>query len=457
MGHGFHYTDVETALAYLRASIKVQRRYPGFLLAQEIENSPLRHGRYFITKDSKPGKDVILNTYEQIKADYARLVAEDPANEVFGHPDHFFRILDPSEYKNDVNMDIVELGVETNEHLFLWNNFAQEMRQRIESHPNIHFMEHTNVEAITHSQSGRERFQVSLTHQDGTQQDLQTSFIVNSTWENIERLNAQLGITMPPGARTNRLKTLLVVKLPESLRNKNSMFFCMGQHGMMSNMGNGTAMMTFAKVTNMETSTGLTLSDNAQRLLRDGPTPEETQYYGKQMIEGISHYIPEMINAEILELKFGIVQTQGELKLEQLNDANHIFNKRSDHNIRSEELGLLSNPCMKLFYFVDNGERVSELIEPQIKATEVIDKILLRYQQKAVEQQLPFDPLIERKVRKTLEKRPLSELTEKNLDLVTDQLISKKQYKNTMLKFGLFKDESTRPDNIATPPPRPGK
>ncbi len=37
---------------------------------------------------------------------------------------------------------------------------------------------------------------------------------------------------MIPGARTNRLKCLLIVELPESLINANSMFFCMGQHCM---------------------------------------------------------------------------------------------------------------------------------------------------------------------------------------------------------------------------------
>ena len=55
MGHGFHYTDIPTAIAYLRASVFVQRTYPGFLVGQEQAfESPLRHGRYCITKDSNP-------------------------------------------------------------------------------------------------------------------------------------------------------------------------------------------------------------------------------------------------------------------------------------------------------------------------------------------------------------------------------------------------------------------
>ncbi len=40
---------------------------------------------------------------------------------------------------------------------------------------------------------------------------INTDYIVNSTWQNIEFLNDQIGIRMIPGARTNRLKCLLVV------------------------------------------------------------------------------------------------------------------------------------------------------------------------------------------------------------------------------------------------------
>ena len=91
---------------------------------------------------------------------------------------------------------------------------------------------------------------------------------------------------MIPGARTNRLKCLLIVELPESLINANSMFFCMGQHCMFSNMGNGYGMMAFAQVTNMEASSDLELSEQTQRLLKNQATYEEKIKIANQMQKG---------------------------------------------------------------------------------------------------------------------------------------------------------------------------
>lgn len=403
MGHGFHYADVDTALSYLRASIKVQRKYPGFLIAEQIQDSPLRRGRYFITKDSNPNKDDILRTYEQIKAEYARLVLEDPANEVFGRPDDFYHILSPEAYQHCVNMDLVEMAIETNEHLFLWHDFKNHMKQLISSHPNIELLEHTNVCGLKRNSFGKTRFIVEIENNQGGFEGLLTDYIINSTWENIEYLNSQLGIQMPSRKRTNRLKTLLIVELPEALKEEHSMFFCMGQHCMMSNMGDGRAMMTFAKVTNIETCSDLKLSVNAERLLSNRATPEEIQFYGEQIIKGVSHYIPKMIDAKVEELKFGIVQTLGALTLEQLQDANHQFHKRSDHNIRSEQLGLISNPCMKLFYFLDNAEIVTQLIEQHIAATKKIDEVIDAIQQKLKDFELVFSTFYERHLRSKLE------------------------------------------------------
>lgn len=454
MGHGFHYSDVETAKAYLRATIKVQRKYPDFLLAGNIPNSPLRHGRYFITKDSNPGKEEILEGYEQIKAEYARLIAEDPANEVFGPPDQFYRILDPSEYLNDVNMDIVDIGIETNEHLFRWQDFSNYMRHCIEQHPNIELMENTTVVNLARNTEGKERFSLEIQSDQQPPQTISTDYLVNSTWENIERLNAQLGIKMEPDQRTNRLKTLLIVDLPPELQSKNSMFFCMGQHCMMSNMGDGRAMMTYAKVTNIETCSDLALSENAERLLQEGPTQEEVEFYGRQIIEGVSRYIPAMKEAKIKDLKFGIVQTLGKLSLEQLRDPSHPFNKRSDHNIRAEQIGLVSNPCMKLFYFADNGEIVSELVANHIQATEIIDQVIALYQQRATAENLKFTPKIERRLREQFERGTPEQISEKSVTEMVENLLSLARTNQSLKGINLFsgRAQATKPINITSQP-----
>lgn len=374
MGHGFHYVDVDTALMYLRESLRVQRTYSKYVVGQSLPvDHPLKHGRYFVTKNSDPPLKDMLPTFEAIRAEYARLVKEDPKNEVFGSPETFYRELDPSEYKDQVNIDIVETAFETNEHLFDWKAFVKDIKSEILANNNITLLEHTEVLSFERGGVDDSRFLLILKDKKTeTVKKVQADYIVNSTWEKIEKLNRSVGVEMIPETRTNRLKCILIVKLPESLRNAHSMFFCMGQHCMFSNLGDGTGMVTYANVTNMEVSTGLGVSERATRLLSGGATEAEKEILKKAMLEGTAKYIPEMANAIPLDVRFGIVQTLGALTLNELNDPKNDFNKRNYDNIRLEQVGLISNPCIKHFYFLKNGVIVCKLIFDQTKAYDLI-------------------------------------------------------------------------------------
>lgn len=369
MGHGFHYTDVDTAFAYLRESIRLQRHYPRYLIGQDKPfNDFVRHGRYFIMKDSIHDVQDILSTYQQIQEEYTRLVAEDPLNEVFGPPETFFRMLHPDEYSTHVNASIIVAGVETAEHLFDWKAFALDRKAEILSNNSITLYEGAEVMRIQRGEIDAYRFTLEVKNKsDGSIKQFHTNYLVNSTWDQIEFLNDQIGIRMLPGARTNRLKCLLVVKLPESLQSVNSMFFCMGKHCMFSNMGNGYGMLTFANVTNIEVSSGLHLGELTQRLLHGGATDEEKSTFANEILEGVSNYIPEMINATIVDLKFGIVQSNGALSLEDLNDPRNDVHKRNYFNVQEAQQGLINNPAVKLSNCVHNGELVAELISSQIR------------------------------------------------------------------------------------------
>jgi glycine/D-amino acid oxidase-like deaminating enzyme len=371
MGQGFHYADINTAKMYLRASIQVQRQYPDYLIGKDLpSNHPIRHGRYLITKDSDHPPEVILKTYRQLQEEYTRLVLEDPKNAVFGSPKSFIRILEPSEYENKINKDLVVAGVETNEHLFNFPAFLTDIKQALLKHPNINLLENSEVVEITRGSLNEPRFIVTVLtdlKNESSESTFQSDYLVNSTWENIEKLNRQVGIRMQPGSRTNRLKCLLIVKLPESLRDENSMFFCMGQHCMYSNLGDGYAMMTYAQVTNMDVSTDLDFSDETKRLLDNQATWDEKQKVGMQIIQGVSKYIPDMTQAEIIDVKYGVVQTAGALKLSDLKNPLSSFHKRDYDGIREEQLGMISNPCMKLFYFLHNSKTISTLLDAQFE------------------------------------------------------------------------------------------
>jgi len=412
MGHGFHYTDIETACAYLRASIRVQRLYPDYLVGKDLPaDDPIRHGRYFVVNTSNEPATKIMASYRALRKEYARLVAEDPTNEVFGPPKNFFRVLKKDEFEEHVNPEHVQIAIETNEHLFNWKAFANYMKKIIEGHPNINLREHCNVEKIQHSETlNAPRFTIDTVNSEGFHETFQGDFIVNSTWENIQQLNDQLGLRMKPDSRTNRLKALLTVTLPSSLQKTNSMFFCMGQHSMVSNLGNGRAMLTYAKVTNLETSTSLTLSDKAQRFLRGEATTDEKNAIASEMLQGICHYVPEMKHAIVDDVQFGIVQTLGKLTLAELKDINNSFNKRADHGIKTEAIGVISNPCMKLFYFADNGEMVADLVAKHVEAKLQITNTMILVADSLRQRGKRLNPTITRALRDHMHTLPLDYL-----------------------------------------------
>lgn len=79
----------------------------------------------------------------------------------------------------------------------------------------------------------------------------------------------------------------------------------------------------------------------------------------------MARYIPEMMAAEILDVKFGIVQTKGEMSLQDLRHREGPHHLRNYHSVREEMQGLISNPAMKLFYFVQNGIEVRKIFDIQ--------------------------------------------------------------------------------------------
>jgi hypothetical protein len=451
MGHGFHYVDIETAKMYLRESVKVQRKYPNYLIGQDLPfNSPLRHGRYFITKDSDYPKEQILLSYQAIKEEYQRLIDIDPENEVFGPVNTFFRILDPSEYNNVINNELIDIGVETAEHLFNWSAFLPDVKSKILESSNIDLYEYTRVETINRGELNDSRFIIKTISPSGEQNSFPCDYIINSTWENIEFLNDKIGLLMKPESRTNRLKTLLIAQLPKSLHNSNSMFFCMGQHCMISNMGDGRAMMTYAKVTNMEASSDLNMSENARRLLDGRATNQEKNTIAQQMLDGIKNYIPEMGNAIPENVLFGVVQTDGKLTLQELTDHTSTFHKRNYFGIREEQIGIISNPCVKLFYFVSNGELAANLVEEQMKATRIIYQCMQEIEKRAAKDSITLEPIIKNMVLLNLERYQSSELSESDIEkisLTTFDVIKKKSLNMGDMKARFFANTRADPFN----------
>lgn len=374
LGLGFHYIDPETAKKYLHATITVVKKYPGFSVAADKDEShPHRRGRYFIVKDSQFSVPHILSVYQELREEYTRLIQEDESNKVFGEPENFFKELRHDEYKNDVNCNRVDLGLETSEQIFDWPRLREALVQELQKNPNITILTDTTFTEVNHHPDDY-GYDVTLNHS----MKFSTDCIINAAWENVEPINHCAGFFMQPHSRTNRMKVIIEIKLPDTIeanRPLNSMFFCFGAHCSLNNTGDGRAFLSYEPKTNIESSDSLELPALSQRLLSGNATPEEITIFGREILTGALDYMPFLQGAEVLDAKFGIVKTKGSVDIYSPNSA---FHKRDYSGVDSQQLFWIDNSCMKLMYFLENAKEVSAVFNHHIQISEGINAVLSR-------------------------------------------------------------------------------
>jgi|GEM_PF-1920209 len=291
LGEGFHYSDPETAKKYLRACIAFLREYPGFVFdGDKPREHPHRSTRYFVVKNTLVNLAKIYNLHESLREEYQRLISLDAANKVFGEAEDFSRPMAIDEYSADFDASRVIAGFQTGEQVLDWPKFKVWMVGEIKADRAIQVRNNTQVVDIKHSDKGL-GFNVTLRDKfTGEEKTVQADMVVNAAWENIEWLDHKLGIPMFAGSRTNRLKVMLKIRLPSGFDSeehpKQHMFFCFGPLCALTVYKDGTAFLTYEPITNVETSTSLTLPTLSDRLLHGGATEEEKRNYAERIIRG---------------------------------------------------------------------------------------------------------------------------------------------------------------------------
>lgn len=363
-GHGFHYIDLTTGKMLMESTIGVHRKYPGIQIgATHPDTHPLRKGRYFITKNSLFPKDQILKVYSQLQEHYRLLVQKDPENQVIGHPDDFFRILDPEEYREVVDIEKVDVGIETTERLINPALLAQNIFEEVKKEKNITLLTASRVTKIQYGQD--KPFIVVL--QDG--RSIMADQVINCAWEGMEAIDQSLGLFDVSVKCTNRLKVLAVVELPMELREQNSMFFCMGAFCMFSNCGDGRGLMTYAPVTNVANYQDSKIDDIGRKFLSGKASPEEVKSYGESIIKGVAQWIPAMAKARLITVRFGVVKTYGDVDIFDPRSAVH---SRDYFGVDCKQIGYIGNACMKLMNLDENAKLVTELFAKSLQAEEKI-------------------------------------------------------------------------------------
>lgn len=379
-GHGFHYIHPKTGILYFGSVLEILQEFPGCLLgAGKCEEHYLHHGIYLIMKQEKDlseqnqkfkslfSSEEILKTYEELRKHYQKKILENPNNKLFGEPEQFFRIRNKEEFSDIVDIDKVEVIVDTREELLNWPEIRKRLCNKINIHPNISVHTSKNVQSVSYNSEGG----FNLNTNQGS---FTVDYVINSTWENIEKIDHTMQFrSLPPDYRTLRLKGIVKVILPESLKEKSSMFFCMGPHCMFSNMGDGTAMVTYSPITNINSTTDLELTPEMRGYLNGEATSEQKMTFAQKILEGVSLYIPGMKDAIITDVNFGIIKTLGDV---DVFDPESKFHRRDYLGVEEQQLGWISNSCMKLFYFKKNSQLTAAILKEHDLYTDNIKKII---------------------------------------------------------------------------------
>ncbi len=415
VGHGFHYRDLATAKLYLQSSITFVKENccnDRFVVSLQSEDKKVDCGVYFIAKDSQVSAPDLLKIYEGIREEYRRLVELDPKNKVFGEVDDFIEILDLEKFRDVANIDKMALALRTQERLLNWQEFEEHLTCELQRYKDLGLISVINgyeVVAVEYDKDSiNEKFLVKIAR-DGVVEELLASYIINATWANIEAIDSGLFPEAKFEQRTNRIKLIASIELPEDQIHTPSMFTAMGPYSMFSNEGNCRAKTTYAPVTNFldyiidsfkndkvddelmalwkswvakdeipvpsaeyipddslrEIEKALVIPKLYKRWLAEDLNEEEQKYFGFKILEGSKRIYPALMEAKLVKVGAGIVKSNGEVNI---NNPYSDFHGREDYGITKRGDNYFCFKGVKLFYVESQSRKIAELIISSIRS-----------------------------------------------------------------------------------------
>lgn len=361
MGLGFHYlADLDSASQYLHSTVGFARQFPGFILGQG--QSHLTRGRYFLVDDPSQRHGLslpkIMSVIQALQSAYASLCEQDPANQLFGPPDQFFRVLKQDQLNDRINSDKVILGIETCEALLDWFKFSNHLKQLVCHAQNLSIFTNTPVKTVR--SIGDYGFYINGEPFDQ---------VVNCTWENMESIAALANLTSPNTASL-RIKLLAEVHLPPALLNMHSSFFCVGPYAMFSNMGKGVGRITYAPVTNYFHTQEAALPQEMASLVTQCAQTPAIEHAGRQIIDGVAQFIPAMRHASLKKVYPGVVRTYGTNM--NIYDPQSDIHRRRERGIEQLSPHWVNNAAMKLFHALPNARDAAVLLRADAAHKETI-------------------------------------------------------------------------------------
>ncbi|NEN89857.1 MAG: FAD-dependent oxidoreductase [Okeania sp. SIO3H1] len=373
MSLGIHYLgDYPTAEYNLYKTLEFIKKFRNYFpdcFIRGSTNENWHFGLYAIVDNSLIPSNQVLHFIGCLKERYREVIRQPDFNfltEFYGHPYEFYEKLRIDNY-DSIDFSRISLLLRTKEMLLNWSKFKKILKFKLESNILIDTLNHADVINISDSHQSY-KHEVYYLDIYGEKQSALSDFVVLCAWQNIEKINECLGIKT--SAVTNRIKILVTIQLPEKLFSHPSTFFCIGPFAIFSNMGNGTAKITYAPKTNyfISTSKSSFFKENKKIIFNQDEfvSDEKLKQIGQDIILGLSEYMPDINKAKLLDVKSGIVK--------QINQNNQEFfdldNSTSNHHkraysgveVKNKEKTVINNSAIKLMYAPSNAARVLEII-----------------------------------------------------------------------------------------------
>ena len=150
---------------------------------------------------------------------------------------------------------------------------------------------------------------------------------------------------------------MAIVKVPEILK-ETSIFVCYGPFSSLTVRGDGLGFLTYEPITNIQQLKSSDTASGINKYVRGNITPHEKQQLGVKIINGAAKYFPPIKEAELVDIKFGVVRTDGGFIDINAIDKHY---KRFFSGVSSYANGLIVNEARKYTFWVRNAEIITYL------------------------------------------------------------------------------------------------
>lgn len=326
-------SSLQTSMTMLESSIKFAPLLEEWF-GQPINWDSLRTPpyTYLLMKDSIVANDEILNHYRKLESIYSGCSAD--ANYL---GTSLRKLHWDCEIPDCVNRQLVESAIATPEVSLKVGAFCRLIKRAISEHPLITPLMRHRVCDINIDQQG---FRISGKTQDGKPWEMHKPLVVNALWQGRLEIDSQLGI-VPNRPWVHRLKYRVFARMPESLREMQSLSMALGPYGDIVPLGDEIYLQWYPAA-RKGWSTDIVPPESWENICQESSKAETLQVIGSAVREGLARIVPELSAAHLLRTDAGIIFAWGDTDIDELESEFHQRHETGIQTYRGDLAGYIS-------------------------------------------------------------------------------------------------------------------